>query len=206
MPGTRATGAPDASRLVLFRHETAMPPNIADAAIAASPSRFPCALPPAAQLAALGKVLCVHRPHGGGELAGWTQAVGVEFRVGIDSDGCCEALWFRDRAGQCCWRLYLLPDSDFLAWERLRQRVPLIEPVRDCIAQRLWRRLSARMAGERWQCSVLRLHALKTNGPTLLAASAAVASSLGMEVVRRVARVEGFDGEIDLHAAGVSHG
>lgn len=180
--------------------------RVTDAAIAASTSPSPRPLPPAAQLAALGKVLCVHRPHCGGELAGWTQATRVEFRVGIDSDGCCEGLWFRDRAGECCWRLYLLPDSDFLAWERLRQRVPLIEPVRDCLAQRLWRRLSARMAGERWQCSVLRLHALKTNGPTLLAASAAVASALGVEVVRRVARMEGFDGEIDLHAADMWHG
>lgn len=143
----------------------------------------------------MGTVLCVFSRRYGGELGGWMQAIGAELRSGIDSDGWHECLQFHDRNGDCCWRLYLLPDSDFLAWERLQSRLPANEvlPVpSEAVAGRLWRRLSARIGGERWQSSVLRLHALRHPRP-LLAASPATVSPLGIEMLRRIARIEGLD-------------
>ncbi len=152
-------------------------------------------VPSADQLAALGTVLCVYRSRYGGELGGWAQVASAEVRCGIDSDGWHECLQFRDRAGDCCWRLYLLPDSDFLAWEQIQSQLPIIEsrrPPTETVASRLWQRLSTRVDGDRWQSSVVRLHALRHPRPSL-AASLAPVSRLGAEMVQRVARIEGLD-------------
>lgn len=183
------------------------------------PSVVPDALPTPQALAALGTVLCVYRSRRGdgqgGELGGWQQAVSAESWCGIDSDGWQECLQFRDRDGACCWRLYLLPDSDFLAWERILQAVSRVDAphgaCRDCgplhddnVAGRLWRRLSHRLAGERWQVSALRLHALPASraagqlaarpaGSGALAASLATVSPLGAEMLQRIARWEDID-------------
>jgi hypothetical protein len=164
------------------------------------------ALPSAAELASLGTVLCVYRSRYGGELGGWAQAVSAESWGGIDSDGWHECLQFRDRNGHCCWRLYLLPDSDFFAWEQLTARLPSAEAMPspgDGIATRLWRRMASRVGGERWLASVLRLHTMPQ--PSLpasmpvLAASLAPVSEFGADVVRRIARIEGIDsgGQLD---------
>jgi hypothetical protein len=153
------------------------------------------ALPSAAELAALGTVLCVYTRRHGGELGGWAQAASAEVRCGIDSDGWHECLQFRDGSGNCCWRLYLLPDSDFLAWERIQQRLPAAETWQapdEAVASRLWRRLSTRVGGEAWQTSIVRLHALRHPRP-FLAASSAPLSRLGAEMLLRVARIEGLD-------------
>ncbi|MFZ5638447.1 MAG: Hemin transport protein [Pseudomonadota bacterium] len=152
-------------------------------------------LPSAAELAALGTVLCVYARRYGGELGGWSRATGAELRCGIDSDGWHECLHFRDREGDCCWRLYLLPDSDFLAWERLQARLPVVEAkpaTGDAISGRLWRRLSARVGVAPWQSSVIRLHALGRRR-TLLAASPAPISPLGADMLQRLARIEGLE-------------
>lgn len=183
------------------------------------------ALPTPDALAALGTVLCVYRSRRGdglgGELGGWQQAVRAETWCGIDSDGWQECLQFRDRDGDCCWRLYLLPDSDFLAWERIQQTLPRVDAplgaCRDCgpphddgVAGRLWRRLSHRLAGERWQVSALRLHALpvaravsRSARRLALAASLATVSPLGAELLQRIARWEDIDlgGAVDDDAA-----
>ena len=166
------------------------------------------ALPSAAELASLGTVLCVYRSRYGGELGGWAQAVSAESWGGIDSDGWHECLQFRDRNGHCCWRLYLLPDSDFLAWEQLTARLPRAEAMPspgDGIATRLWRRVASRVGGERWLASVLRLHTMppaqQATMPApkpVLAASLAPVSMFGADVVRRIARIEGIDSEVPL--------
>ncbi len=157
-------------------------------------------LPSVAGLASLGTVLCVYRSRYGGELGGWAQAVSAESWCGIDSDGWHECLQFRDRSGQCCWRLYLLPDSDFFAWEQLTARLPRGETQPspgDGIATRLWRRMASRVGGERWLASVLRLHTMPQPSPPasmpVLAASLAPVSVFGADVVRRIARIEGID-------------
>ena len=160
------------------------------------PSR---SLPRPWQLAGLGTVLCLYRPQHGGELAGWKQAVRAESAVGMDSDGLQESLSFFDAAGQCCWRLFLLPDSDFLAWDLLASQFPARREDAGLqgMADRLWRRLAGRLAGNDWRLCALRLHVLAQGaGPPALAASPAFVSPLGQATARRIARQEGAEGEV----------
>ena len=157
-------------------------------------------LPAPRQLAQLGVVLCLYRQQPGGELAGWSQAVRAEAEAALDSDGMQESLLFYDRDDRCCWRLYLLPDSDFLAWERLAACLPpsAQPPSHAGIGERLLRRLAGTMGGG-WTGSILRLHALRS-GPgfglspaSVLAASLASVSPLGATVARRIAQRQGAE-------------
>ncbi|HDX0915033.1 TPA: Hemin transport protein, partial [Stenotrophomonas maltophilia] len=98
------------------------------------------AWPTPAQLATLGTVLCLYHADGN-ELGGWRQAVRVHACQGVDSEGLRESLCFLDGRGRCVWRLYLLPDSDFLAWDRLVAALPP-GPEHDSeasVGERLWR-------------------------------------------------------------------
>jgi len=164
------------------------------------------AFPAATQLAALGPVLCLYRTQQGSELAGWQQAVRVEVHTGVGSDGLDERLLFFDAQGRCCWRLCLLPDSDFVAWDRLAASLP---NGRDAdaggLADRLWRRLAGRLLGGQWRACVLHLHALPQPGALpVLAASLPLMSMLSATTAQRLAQAEGADleggprGEIGL--------
>ena len=158
-------------------------------------------LPRAQQLAALGAVLCLYRPQQGSELAGWAQAARVESRTGVDSDGLRESLVFFDAEGRCCWRLYLLPDSDFLAWDRILASLPCRDEAEAStgVGERLWRRLAGRLRGEQWQARILMLHAVPAAiAEPVLAASLAMVSSLGAAAAQRIAQAEGADNS--LHA------
>ena len=152
------------------------------------------AMPSPSQLAALGPVLCLYRPQRGGELEGWRAAVRASACCDIDSECLRECICFYDRAGDCCWRLYLLSDSDFLAWEYLLEGLPAqaARAPDDGIAQRLWSRLAQCLGGERWQASLLRFH-LPSSG--LLAATLTPVSRLGEATARRLARAEGLDND-----------
>lgn len=157
-------------------------------------------LPTPRQLAQLGTVLCLYRQQSGGELAGWAQALRTEAGAELDSDGMQESLLFYDRADRCCWRLYLLPDSDFLAWDRLSDTLPAhADPLASAgIGERLLRRLSGSL-GERWAGSILSLHELRvgpgsgSGPPGVLAASLASISPLGASIARRIARRQGAE-------------
>ena len=160
----------------------------------------PARLPTPRQLAQLGVVLCLYRQQPGGELAGWSQAVRAEAEAALDSDGMQESLLFYDRDDRCCWRLSLLPDSDFLAWERLAACLPRsAQPSPHVgIGERLLRRLAGTVGGG-WTGSILRLHDLRS-GPgfglapaSVLAASLASVSPLGASLARRIARRQGAD-------------
>lgn len=150
-------------------------------------------LPAPAQLAALGTVLCLYRPDSS-ELGGWKHAVSAHACQGMDSEGIRESLCFADARGRCCWRLYLLPDSDFLAWDRLVCAFPARAETSEegSVAERLWRRLAQRLGGGPWRMCALRLHVADDHG---LAASLAGLSTLGAATARRIARVEGAEGE-----------
>ena len=153
-------------------------------------------LPRAQQLAALGTVLCLYRPQHGGELSGWAQASRAESQAGVDSDGLRESLAFFDENGRCCWRLFLLPDSDFLAWDRLLARLPAREEVAPAtgVGERLWRKLAGRLLGEQWQACVLKLHVLPSAArQPVLAASLGTLSALGASTARRIVEAEGAD-------------
>ena len=152
--------------------------------------------PSASELAALGTVLCLYRADSN-ELAGWQQAVAAHACQGLDSEGVRESLCFTDARGRCCWRLYLLPDSDFLAWDRLVSGLA-VRPVGSedaTVGERLWRRLAGSLGGQRWRMCAVQLHAVEQgNG---LAASLAPLSSLGSAAARRISRLESADGAID---------
>lgn len=172
------------------------------ATMTAVPPAAASMLPSPHRLAALGPLLCLYRAHAGGELGGWAQAVRAAACSGIDSDGLHESLLFFDRDDRCCWRLYLLPDSDFLAWERLASGLPAHhagDAAGSGIGERLWQRLAGRLRGDGWLGSALRLHALPIapgfalHSPPLLAASVATLSPLGAGVARRIALGEGAD-------------
>lgn len=160
-------------------------------------------LPRPTELAALGAVLCLYRAQPGGELGGWSQAVEARACSGVDSDGLRERVLFFDRDGRCCWRLCLLPDSDFLAWDEMVARLPATSeaPQPGGIGERLWRGLAGRLQGQRWRASILRLHALPAarrpgHAPSgMLAASLASLSALGAATARRIARAEGAEAE-----------
>ena len=157
------------------------------------------AMPRLQQLAALGTVLCLYRPQHGSEISGWAHAVRVESRAGVDSDGLRESLVFFDGEGRCCWRLYLLPDSDFLAWDRLLASLPCRDDTEAAtgVAERMWRRLAGRLRGEQWQACILKFHALPAAvAQPVLAASLAAVSPLGAATAQRIAEAEGADGNI----------
>jgi hypothetical protein len=151
------------------------------------------AFPATTQLAALGPVLCLYRVEHGSELAGWQHAARVEVRTGVGSDGLDERLLFFDAHGRCCWRLCLLPDSDFVAWDRLAASLPV---GRDTdaggLAERLWRRLSGCLLGGQWRACVLHLHAVSQPAALpVLAASLPLMSALGTATAQRIAQAEG---------------
>lgn len=150
-------------------------------------------LPRPAQLAALGTVLCLYRARAGAELVGWRHARGVAAHLDVDSDGVLESLRFYDRQQHCCWRLYLLPDSDFVAWDMLLSALPTAQDASDGgVAERLWRRVAGRLRGDGWHARALRLHA----ADGALAASVASVSPLGASIARRIARLEAAEGDV----------
>ncbi len=157
--------------------------------------------PSVAQLAALGPVLCLYRTQQGSELAGWQQAVRVETHAGVGSDGLDERLLFFDAQGRCCWRLCLLPDSDFVAWDRLVASLPKgADGEVAGLADRLWLRLAGRLLGGQWRACALQLHAVpQAASLPVLAASLSLMSSLGVATARRIAQAEAAELESGLH-------
>ena len=164
-------------------------------------------LPHPQQLAALGAVLCLYRSGAGSELEGWSQAARVACERALDSDGLRESLQFFDGEGRCCWRLHLLPDTDFLAWEQVVADLPdSCAAERELgIGERLWRRVARRLGGSGWRACALRLHVV-AGGPgfadlPLLAASLPRLSACGLEIAGRVVRREGIAGDALLDGA-----
>ena len=168
-------------------------PAVADALRWRGPGDLPApGMPHPGQLAALGIVLCLYRPALGPELEGWRRARQIAACQQLDSDGLHERLEFFDAHGQCCWQLCLLPDSDFLAWDRLLSGVPAASEAPGAgVAERLWRRLACRLRGDAWQGAVLRLRAAGPLGMTL-AAQTATPSALGLQVARSWRGAETF--------------
>lgn len=135
-------------------------------------------------LASLGPLLCLHDSTDPHLLAGWTRAVRMAASVRLDSDGPTESLCFFDAHGRGCWCLQRLPDSDFHAWERLVETLPLVADSTAAMAPR-WARRSALPA---WRACALRLHALPgTGGGARLAAADVRLSPLGEACARRLA-------------------
>jgi hypothetical protein len=164
---------------------------------AAAPAPGAAPMPTPAELAALGTVLCLSRADGGGETGGWLRACRVEVAVALDSDGMRESLRFHDAAGACCWQLFLLPDSDFLAWERLARRLPRHADAGGGagLAERMLARLAGRAREGDWLASVLRLQAHPGRPAPRLVARLAAVSPLGAAAARVIARTQHADAE-----------
>lgn len=148
-------------------------------------------LPTPHQLAALGPVLCAYR---GRLLDGWRAAVGATHGVCVDADGVREYVLLHDAGGRVCWRLYLLPDSDFLAWESLTATLPAAERgdvgYRGGLRARLWRQLADNVMGAPQHSLVLRLaarHIGFLSAPPLTVHLAGV-SATGLVMAQRLAR------------------
>ncbi|TNJ33021.1 Hemin transport protein [Arenimonas terrae] len=140
---------------------------------------------PVELLGALGPVLCLHAPSDPHPLTGWRRARKVRAQVRLDSDGPHEALHFLDADGRDCWRLYLLPDSDFHAWERLLASLP-VHVDGPHAGQGRWR--GKRSVLPHWQACALRLHPVpEPAGGIQLAAAEVLLSPLGRSRVQRLA-------------------
>lgn len=140
-------------------------------------------------LSALGPLLCLHGAGDAHLLSGWTRAQRLMAQVRLDSDGPSEALHFYDEAGHCSWRLYLLPDSDFHAWERLLSRLP-VEAGPPSGWRRFWSR--ERRVAPQWHACAVRLHAIAdAQGGVRLAATDVDLSRLGQACARRIAHQAG---------------
>lgn len=140
---------------------------------------------PAETLAALGPLLCLHAPGEPHLLSGWRRARTLCAQVRLDSDGPHEALHFFDDDGVDCWRLHLLPDSDFHVWERLLATLP-VQVDGEVAGRRTWR--TKRSALPHWQACALRLHAVSEPGGGVgLAAADVRLSPLGRACAQRIA-------------------
>lgn len=156
-------------------------------------SQAPRPLPTSAQLASLGPVLCLYRVQPGGALSGWAQAARCEAVCRVDCDGPCEAIHFFDAQGRGCWRLYLLPDSDFLAWDALTARMPARTDCARFGAR--WYRLDWRLQREQWRADVLNLHVAASDDASIGAQRSAV-STFGHSIAARIARREGLANDV----------
>lgn len=152
------------------------------------------ALPTPRQLAALGPVLCAYR---GRLLDGWRAAVDATHGVCVDADGVYEYVLLRDRQGRVCWHLYLLPDSDFLAWERLASALPgaAQADVEESggLPARLWRQLADNVMGAPRYSRVVRLTVRQIDRlsvPRLTAHPVGV-SAAGVAMAQRLVRRTG---------------
>ncbi len=150
------------------------------------------ALPAPERLAAVATVLCLYPRRHRDALTGWLTSASAQRCVAEAAQAEPESILFRDAQGRACWRLYLLPDSDFLAWDLAIGGLPQHrdEPaggrlIRACRA--LWHRL-----GGGWNAQVLRLQLAQDDaGRRILVADSATPSTLGLQRARRIAATEG---------------
>lgn len=160
---------------------------------AASDPLAPCT---PALLASLGPLLCLRRVGDAHPLAGHSAARSVRAWVGLTAEGPREALLFFDALRRPCWRLYLLPDSDCLAWERAVACLePIAAPACPGLASEGWQAPVRRLLrNPLWHACALRLHAVSTaDTRARLAVSDAALSEAGWRTARRIARAEGAE-------------
>ncbi|MEO8779307.1 MAG: hypothetical protein ABI389_11640 [Rhodanobacter sp.] len=149
-----------------------------------------------ASLPALGEVLYLRGPaecpvraglsHGvlveSAELAPLLQTRALAAAGAITQDGPREWIECMSDGGRVVARLYLLPDTDYLAWDALQVGAGPAweEPTR--VSSTSWRPVSARL---------LRFRVRRLAGMQLLGAEAGIgASSLGRDLAARIARDE----------------
>ncbi|SFK39163.1 hypothetical protein [Lysobacter sp. cf310] len=146
-------------------------------------------MPAPERLAAVATVLCLYPRRQRDALAGWLASVSAQRCIGEGVAAAREAIVFRDARGRACWRLHLLPDSDFLAWDLAVAGLPAADAERS--RGRLARALRGWLGGG-WSAQTLRLQLARDEaGRRILVADAAEPSALGLEHARRIAAAEG---------------
>lgn len=143
-------------------------------------------------LAGVGPVLCVFPDSERNELNALRRASQICAECCIDDDGIRESLRLCDEAGSTCARLFLLPDSDYTAWERLREGLPCVasesraSACEKCV--HFVRCLGRMLRGSGWKSSLLKIEPGRREQPCV---SAVNISRIGREFACRIARAEG---------------
>lgn len=147
---------------------------------------------PAHLLARVGPLLCLFPEAQRSELRALQCAERVCAECCIDADGIRESLRFCDASGSTCLRLFLLPDSDYTVWERIRECLPCVSSdARQGTCERCIeyvRCLGRRLRGQGWVSSLLRIEAGDGGMPAICATHV---SGIGREIARRISRAEG---------------
>lgn len=145
-------------------------------------------------LAALGPLLCLYRADDPHALWGWSWAKSVQACIKINSDGPREALTFFDDAKRACWQLYLLPDSDYLSWDRVLSCVHCeLDTSKNSWLQKVPTAPVSRAIGNPiWRACALRFFAVPSlnNEPCLALADVSL-SSAGRKAAEAIAKSEG---------------
>lgn len=145
-------------------------------------------------LAALGPLLCLYRADDPHALCGWSGAKSVQACIKINSDGPREALTFFDAARRACWQLYLLPDSDYLSWDRVLSCVRCELDT----SQNFWLKtmdgtpISRAIGNPIWRACALRFYAVpRSNNENCLALADVSLSNAGRRAAEAIAKSEG---------------
>lgn len=158
-------------------------------------------------LAALGPVLCLYRASDTHVLRGLAWARAVQPRVQVDSDGPCEGLTFVDSTGRPCWQLYVLPDSDYWAWDALLTRLATsgIVPCEAAESRSPCEGLRRAALSPRWRACILQLHAVPAARAVGRVAAADVAVSIpGRHAAELLARRAGAFFSLSLTSPSLS--
>jgi hypothetical protein len=158
---------------------------------------------PLPRLAASGAqgVLLVEHP----ALAALTRSTGVTAHCAVTPNGPREWLCFQDGVGATCAKLFLLPDTDYLAWDEMAAAsriAPPVGPAHPWHAHGAFLRGALARLGSGWRARVLTFEIKRMPWLRTLAARPPLRISLfGFEIARSIASDEGAELVSPLHAA-----
>jgi hypothetical protein len=158
---------------------------------------------PLPRLAASGShgVLLIEHP----ALAALTRSVGATAHCAVTPNGPREWLCFQDSAGTSCAKLFLLPDTDYLAWDEMTAAshiAPPVRPAQPWHAHGAFLRGALARLGSGWRARVLTFELKRMPWLRTLAARPPLRISLfGFEIARSIASDEGAELVSPLHAA-----
>lgn len=128
----------------------------------------------------------------------------VTAHTAVTSHGPREWLCFRDEAGEAQGKLFLLPDTDYLAWDEMTAASRLeTEPPPECWnAHGAFLRGALARLGSGWRARLLTFELTRLPWLRTLAARPPLRISLlGLELARAIARAEGAELISPLHTA-----
>jgi hypothetical protein len=145
-------------------------------------------------------VLLVEHP----ALAALTRSAGVTAHCAVTPNGPREWLCFQDDAGTTRAKLYLLPDTDYLAWDEMTAAsriAPALTSVQPWQAHGAFLRGALARLGSGWRARVLTFELKRMPWLRTLAARPPLRISLfGFEIARSIASDEGAELVSPLHA------